>query len=65
MGYIVKLLDTGNYLIEGLDGEMDTTNDREIAIVRGKFDDYENAKETTEFWSGRMVLGEDYVIESI
>lgn len=65
MSFIVKLLDTGNYLIEGKDGEIDTTDDRKIATIRGKFNDYEDAKETTESWSGGMVLGENYEIEPV
>lgn len=64
MGYIVKLLESGNYLV-GDGGEIITTPFREEALSDGQFDGYEEAKETAESWSGEMVLGVDYIIESV
>lgn len=64
MGYIVKLLESGNYFI-GDGGEIATTSSRKEAISDGQFDEYEEAKETAEYWSGQMVLGVDYIIESV
>jgi hypothetical protein len=64
MGFIVKLLDSGNYFTAGEDG-IDITPSREEAIANGQFTYYEEAKETAETWSGQMILGEDYKIESI
>ena len=63
MGFIVKLLDSGNYFTAGED-DIDTTPSREEAIANGQFTHYEEAKETAKTWSGQMVLGEDYTIES-
>ncbi|WP_265734977.1 hypothetical protein [Acinetobacter nosocomialis] len=42
-----------------------TTPSREEAISEGQFDEYEEAKETAEYWSRQMVLGVDYIIESV
>lgn len=64
MGYIVKLLESGNYFI-GDGGEIITTSSRDEAIADGQFNGYEEAKETAEYWSGQMVLGVDYIIESV
>lgn len=64
MGYIVKLLESGNYFV-GNEGEIVTTSSREDAISEGKFEEYEEAKETAEYWSKQMVLGVDYIIESV
>lgn len=64
MGFIVKLLESGNYFI-GDEGEIVTTSSREEAISEGQFDEYKEAKETAEYWSGQMVLGVDYIIESV
>ncbi|HBM1867678.1 hypothetical protein [Acinetobacter nosocomialis] len=64
MGFIVKLLESGNYFTAGGDG-IDTTSSRDEAIANGQFADYEEAKETAETWSGQMVLEEDYTIESV
>ncbi len=64
MGFIVKLLDSGNYFTADEDN-IDTTPSREEAIANGQFNHYEEAKETAETWSGQMVLGEDHIIESI
>ncbi|EFF82191.1 hypothetical protein HMP0015_2349, partial [Acinetobacter haemolyticus ATCC 19194] len=61
MGFIVKLLDSGNYFTAGEDG-IDTTLSREKAIANGQFTHYEEEKETAETWSGQMALGEDYTI---
>lgn len=64
MGYIVKILESGNYFI-GDGGEIITTSSREEALSNGLFDGYEEAKDTAESWSGQMVIGVDYIIESI
>lgn len=64
MGFIVKLLDSGNYFTAGAD-DLITTHSREEAIANGQFTHYEEAKETAETWSGQMILGEDYTIESV
>lgn len=64
MGYIVKLLESGNYFV-GDEGEIVTTSSREKAISEGQFEAYEEAKETAEYWSGQMELGVDYIIESV
>ena len=64
MGFIVKLLDSGNYFTAGED-DIDTTPSREEAIANGQFTDYEEAKETAEYWSREMVLGVDYIIKSV
>lgn len=64
MGYIVKILESGNYFV-GDEGEIVTTSSREEAISEGQFDEYEEAKETAEHWSREMVLGVDYIIESV
>ncbi|WP_180122277.1 hypothetical protein [Acinetobacter sp. YH12086] len=64
MGYIVKLLESGNYFV-GDEGEIVTTSSREEAISEGQFEAYEEAKETAEDWCGQMVLGVDYIIESV
>lgn len=64
MGFIVKLLGSGNYFIAGED-DIDITHSREEAIANGQFIHYEEAKETAETWSGQIVLDEDYTIESI
>lgn len=64
MGFIVKLLDSGNYFTAGEDG-IDTTSSREDAIANGQFSEYEEAKENAEYWSGQMELGVDYIIESV
>ena len=64
MGYIVKLLESGNYFV-GDEGEIVTTSSREEAISEGQFEEYEEAKETAEYWSKQMVLGVDYIIKSV
>ena len=64
MGYIVKLLESGNYFV-GDEGEIVTTSSRKEAISDGQFDEYEEAKETAEYWSREMVLGVDYIIKSV
>lgn len=64
MGYIVKLVESGNYFV-GNEGEIVTTSSREEAISEGEFEEYEEAKETAEYWSKQMVLGVDYIIESV
>ncbi|MTD10935.1 hypothetical protein GIX10_05675 [Acinetobacter sp. YIM 103518] len=64
MGYIVKVVESGNYFV-GNEGEIVTTSSREEAISEGQFEEYEEAKETAEYWSKQMVLGVDYIIESV
>ena len=64
MGYIVKLIESGNYFV-GHGGEIVTISSRKEAISDGQFDEYEEAKETAEYWSREMVLGVDYIIESV
>ncbi|AUM25547.1 hypothetical protein A1E89_RS00800 [Acinetobacter baumannii] len=64
MGFIVKLLESGNYFI-GDEGEIITTSSREEAISEGQFEEYEEAKETAEYWSKQVVLGVNYIIESV
>ena len=54
MGFIVKLLDSGNYFTAGED-DIDTTPSREEAVANGQFTHYEEAKETAETWAGQMV----------
>lgn len=65
MGYIVKLIENNEYFIPDSDGDIDTTQSRNEAIATGQFDDYESAKETAESWSGDMVLGRDFIIETV
>ena len=64
MGYIVKLLESGNYFV-GDEGQIVANSSREKAISEGQFDEYEEAKETAEYWSKQMALGVDYIIESV
>ena len=59
-----KLLDSGKYFIPGED-DIDTTENRNEAIRIGQFEDYDQAKETAETWSGQMVLNIDYAIEAV
>ncbi|HDI5576838.1 TPA: hypothetical protein PNT55_003928, partial [Acinetobacter baumannii] len=54
----------GNYFI-GDEGEIITTSSREEAISEGQFEEYEEAKETAEYWSKQVVLGVNYIIESV
>lgn len=64
MGYIVKLLDSGKFFIPGED-DIETTENRNEAIMIGQFEDYDQAKETAETWSGQMILNIDYAIEAV
>ena len=64
MRYIVKVIPENVYFTAGEDG-MATTDSKQEAIENGQFDDYESAKETAETWSNDMVLGRDFIIETI
>lgn len=63
MGYIVRLISEGAYLIP-VDGMIGCTKSREEAIQEGQFDDFDAADETAQCFSGGMTRGVDYVIES-
>lgn len=48
MGYIVKLIESGNYFV-GDEGQIVANSSREKAISEDQFDEYEEAKETAEY----------------
>lgn len=64
MGYIVKIIPENIYFTAGIDG-VDTTDSKREAIENGQFNDYNEAKETAETWSGDMIFGRDFIIESV
>ncbi|EMO8837308.1 hypothetical protein WDO61_003722, partial [Acinetobacter baumannii] len=52
MGYIVKLTDSGKYLIPDNEGLLTTTDSKEKAVEFGQIDDEESAKLTAHSFSG-------------
>lgn len=65
MSYIIKLISENCYIIPDDDGWLTTTESREEAIDIGLFDNFESANETAQSFSGGMIRGVDYQVESI
>lgn len=64
MDCIVRLIAEDSYLIP-VDGMIGSTNSREEAIQKGKFDDFDAADDTVQCFSGGMVLDVDYTVEFV
>ncbi|WP_081406414.1 hypothetical protein [Acinetobacter sp. YK3] len=64
MGYIIKLIDSNNYLVPSEDGWLTTTSSRDEAVKYGVINSFEEADETVQNYSNGMRRGVDYVIES-
>ena len=65
MGYIVKILPNGFYLISGDYGDILTTKLKEEAIKRGLFEDYSAAAFEAQSYLKAKVINGDYNIEQI
>lgn len=65
MGYIVKLTDSGKYLIPDNEGLLTTIDSKEKAVEFGQIDDEESAKLTAHSFSGGMTTGVDFIIEKV